>query len=156
MKNNPIITVVLLIVVAAAGFYGGTKYQQSRNSQLVSQFRNGQGNFRNGQNGNQNQANRQRQFGGGVFGQVLSLDDKSVTVKLPDGSSRIVIFTPSTSVNKTDPGSISDLKAGENVAIFGSANTDGSLTAQSIQLNPQMPNRNPNNEGTAVTPTSTQ
>lgn len=70
-----------------------------------------------------------------VVGEVINKDETSFTVKLPDGSSKIVLFSGKTSFNKTQEGSMSDLKEGEKVGVFGTENTDGSVTAQNIQLN---------------------
>lgn len=72
-----------------------------------------------------------------VNGEIISADEKSVTVKLPDGGSKIVILSEKTSINKAAEATKEDLKVGEKVAVFGSENTDGSVTAQNIQLNPQ-------------------
>jgi len=40
-------------------------------------------------------------------------------------------------VNKAEKARKTDLKKGDQAAIFGSENSDGSVTAQNIQLNPQ-------------------
>lgn len=57
---------------------------------------------------------------------------------MQDGSSKIVLFSDFTTYNKTSEGSKSDLKVGEKIAVFGTDNSDGSVTAQSVQLNPQL------------------
>ncbi len=132
MKNNSIIImIVIAIVVGAVAFYGGMKYQQTKV----------RGNL-NGQ-GQPGQGNRQGRFGGNganrpVMGQILSLDDKSITVKLMDGTSKIVVLPDNVTINKTDPAAKTDLKTGENVGVFGTSNSDGTVTAQSIQLNPML------------------
>lgn len=126
MKNSAIVTVVLVLIVGAGAFYGGMKYQTSQTP--VSNFRQGGGG--RGQGG-------QRNGGRPVMGEILNSDDKSVTVKMQDGSSKIVVLSDSTQINKSDAATKSDLKTGEKVAIFGSDNPDGSVTAQNIQLNPQ-------------------
>jgi len=74
---------------------------------------------------------------GGVVGSILSIDDKSITVKLTDGSSKIVLFSDSTTYTNTVSSKQTDLKIGESVAVFGTPNSDGSVTAQSMQINPQ-------------------
>ena len=48
-----------------------------------------------------------------------------------------MLIGESTSINKSAEGSKNDLIVGENVAVFGTNNSDGSVTAQNIQLNPE-------------------
>lgn len=128
MKNNMIVIIVVVaLIVGAGGFFAGMKYQQSKNPR----FGNFQGN-RNGQLQQRNQGIRP------VNGEIISSDDKSITVKLQDGSSKIVLLTDTTSFNKSAEGSKSDIKVGEKVAVFGTENSDGSVTAQNVQLNPQL------------------
>jgi Domain of unknown function (DUF5666) len=133
--NKYIVPIVLLIVGLGGGFFAGMKYQQTKSPS--SQFFGG-GMRRFGGMGN----------GGGmmgfrpVAGEILSMDDKSVTVKMPDGSSKIVILTDKTTFSKTETGSKSDLKVGAQIAVFGAANSDGSVTATNLQLNPMF--RSPN------------
>lgn len=123
-KTTHIVTMVVLIIIIAAGtFYGGMKYQQSK---IPAGF-----GMRTG--------NRQQGTRTGfrpVSGEIISTDDKSITVKLQDSSSKIVLFSDKTAINKADKATKADLKTGTQVAIFGTENTDGSITAQSIQLNP--------------------
>jgi hypothetical protein len=54
-----------------------------------------------------------------VIGQILSIDDKTMTVKMMDGSSKIVILPDNVTISKTDSGSKADLKVGENIGVFG-------------------------------------
>lgn len=122
MKNNYLITTILVLVFAGAGFYGGMKYQQSK----------GPGITRNGRVGGVSNRSGFRP----VNGEIISSDSSSITVKLQDGSSRIVILSSKTLINKAAMATISDLKVGEKVAVFGTDNTDGSVTAQNVQLNP--------------------
>lgn len=132
MKNSAIVTVILVIIVGVAGFFGGVKYQQSKQPTFSRQFGNSQGFM--GANGGQQ--NRIRAGGGQVIGEIINQDDKSITVKLQDGSSKIVLFSDTTTINKATAGSKSDLVVGERVAVFGTTNSDGSVTAQNIQLDP--------------------
>ena len=75
-------------------------------------------------------------FGRPVSGEITAVDANSVTVKLADGGSKIVILSEKTTVNKASESSKEDLKEGVKVAAFGSENADGSVTASNIQINP--------------------
>jgi hypothetical protein len=71
-----------------------------------------------------------------VTGEILSADTNSITVKLQDGSSSIVLLSSKTTINKAATASAADLTVGERVSAFGQANADGSMTATSVQINP--------------------
>ncbi|MFA6081135.1 MAG: hypothetical protein WC741_01890 [Patescibacteria group bacterium] len=135
MKNNYLITVLLVIVFAGIGFYGGIKYQQGQRVNLSGQFGTGQGFARNGRTGGTGGVGSRSGFRP-VNGEIISSDSDSITVKLQDGSSRIVILSSKTLINKATTATISDLKMGEKVVVFGTDNADGSVTAQNVQLNP--------------------
>jgi hypothetical protein len=130
---KPLVVFFIALAVGGTAFYGGIQYQKSqgfagRNFMMGQQ----QGTGRTGG------INSTRRVGSGVtFGDILSMDSTSLTIKLPDGSSRIVLFSDKTTYNKTAPVEKSELKVGEKVNVFGTPNADGSVTAQSIQLNPQ-------------------
>ncbi|MCL5009146.1 MAG: DUF5666 domain-containing protein [Patescibacteria group bacterium] len=132
------ISLVTLVVAGSLGFYGGMKYAQSKgpanNSQNAFQQMRG-----NGQNGTAAGTRRfgNGQSGGFLSGDVLSKDDKSVTLKLRDGSTRIVFYSTTTSIGKAVAGSAGDLAAGQQVTVAGTANADGSVTAQQIQIRPE-------------------
>jgi len=130
MKNLPII-IVLLVIVGAGAFFGGMKYQQSKQPSFSRQFGIGQG----GRNGPGQMQTRRNGFRP-VSGDIINADDKSITVKLQDGSSKIIIISDNTAINKASQATKVDLKVGEKVAVFGTDNSDGSVTAQNIQLNP--------------------
>lgn len=125
-KNLIIITVIVGLAFGAGGFFAGTKYQQSKRPAGFNQLgnRNGQGQVRG--------TNFQP-----VNGEIINSDDKSITVKMQDGSSKIVLISDKTQINQATSAAKSDLKTGVNVAVMGQQNSDGSITAQNIQLNPQ-------------------
>ena len=133
MKNNTVIVIITVLVIGAGTFFAGMKYQESRRSAIRGQFG---GNFA-GRFGGQNQGAGNRSGFRPVAGEIINADDKSITVKLQDGSSKIILLSDKTEINKSEKASNTDLKAGVQVAVFGNENSDGSLTAQNIQLNPQ-------------------
>ena len=134
MNKNLLTIVAVAIIACGAGFFGGVQYQKSiksntRNFQAMGQ-----------QNGNQqnstgkNNINKNRGMNGPVSGEITNVDGTSITIKTKDGSSKIVMYSSSTTVNKTSQGSSSDLKTGEQVMVIGNTATDGTVTAQTISV----------------------
>src|SRR3990167_4973882 len=133
MNKSLIITFIAVILAVGFGFFAGTKYQQSQRGNFTRQFGNGgNGRFMTGQFPNGSGANRNGFRP--VAGEIISADDKSITVKLSDGSSKIIILGNSTKINKASEASRAELKTGEQVSVFGTENSDGSVTAQNIQM----------------------
>lgn len=120
--NKQITTIILALVIASIGFFGGIQYQKSQTPQR------GTGTFQRRLGQNQNEQ--------AVRGEILSTDATSMTVKMQDGSSKLIILSGSTNITKQATGSKDDLKQEQEVVVFGSTNSDGSVTAQVVQLNP--------------------
>lgn len=133
---------MLVVIVGAGSFFAGIKYQQSKQSSSFRQF-GGQQGQRMGVGGNRTGFRP-------VAGEIISSDDKSITVKLQDGSSKIVILSDQTQINKAETASKSALRTGEQVAVYGTENSDGSVTAQNIQLNPVFRGANDQQNPTAT------
>jgi len=149
-KILPII--IIIIIIGAGAFYGGMKYSQSKTLQGFAQ-----GNFQNLSNlSPEERQQRFQQMGsagmigmrgarsgdgtgsGFANGEIISKDESSITVKLPDGGSNIVFYSESTEVSKFTGGTLDDLEIGKSVIVNGEVSEDGSITAQSIQLRPEI------------------
>jgi len=76
---------------------------------------------------------------GFLSGTVAAIDSGSITVNTRDGSSHIVLVTPNMSVSKSVSGSVSDVTVGSTIIVTGTTNSDGSVSASSIQLRPATP-----------------
>lgn len=147
MKKVLIIAAIAAILIGGGAFYGGMKYAEGKNSLGF-----GRGNIQNLQNLSAEERQQRIQEmganaggafrargdanGGFITGELISKDSSSITVKLPDGGSKIIFYSDSTKVSKFADGNISDLSTGITVSINGTSNQDGSLTAQSIQVRP--------------------
>lgn len=151
MKKLLPIIIIVLLVVGSGAFYGGMKYAESKSPQ----GRFSQADFQNLQNLSPEQRQQRlqglganasgsraraggQQGGGSVSGEIIAKDDKSVTIKLRDGGSKIVFFADSTEIAKSVSGTPNDIEVGKSVVINGKANQDGSITAESIQLRPNL------------------
>jgi hypothetical protein len=138
MKNPIIITVIVASITAGAGFFGGMQYQKSKTPAFSGRIGNSQFGSSQGLNRGMGSGNGQMRNGfRPVSGEISAVDDRSITVKMDDGSSKIVILSEKTEINKADTATKAELTTGTRVAVFGTQNSDGSVTASNIQLNPR-------------------
>ena len=152
MQNKKTIGLIVgFVVLAGISFYAGNMYASSKNKNQPAQFGSG---FAM-RNGTGNGAQRGMRAGGGsVFGQIIAKDANSITVQLntPTGpnangtiattgtGSKIVLYTNSTTISKMATGTINDLAIGTNITVQGTANPDGSVSAQTISVRPAQNN----------------
>lgn len=135
MKQNFVLfLIVIAIVTGGLGFYAGDRYAAKTQGNMTGSFAGRNGGGRGGAGF----------FGGpgtngmtAVRGIVSKIDSQSLTVQLRDGSSKVVLLGGAT-FDKTVSASASDVTGGAAVLVIGKTNTDGSVTAQSVQLNPLM------------------
>ncbi|HTH93055.1 MAG TPA: hypothetical protein VL576_01055 [Candidatus Paceibacterota bacterium] len=135
--NKKVIIISGMILIIAAFFAGktiGSTHPATKTAQTA--FMNGaNGGFIGGRTG-------RTSFGGGTMGQVVSMDSNSITISIPGtqtgqtGGSKIILFSPSTSILKTSAGTASDISIGSTITATGTPNSDGSITASSIQIRP--------------------
>ena len=123
-----IITGVSEFVVVLVGGYFFRNYQ-------LTKFR---GNFAQGSlqrfNGQSPSNQGGRMINRPIDGEILTLDEKGITIKLSDGSSKIVLFSDSTVISKSAKVTRGDLKINSKVIVSGTQNADGSITAIGLQL----------------------
>jgi len=140
MKKTIMIAVVAVLVGGGIGFYGGMLYGQSQAGAARrvagANFAGGGGQFGSGTGGTGGAGTRLRGGPGGNFqgGKILSKSDNSITIQATDGSSKIVFVSGTTNIMKSAQGTLDDLTVGNEVTVTGTANSDGSITAQSVQL----------------------
>ena len=135
-KQNLIIAIIVTAVIAGGGgFYGGMKYGQG----LIPTRAAGAGQYTGARGTNTPGSTASARLRGGsgfVNGDILSKDDKSITVKNRAGGSQIIFYAPSTAIGMTTSGTADNLTVGENVMVNGTANPDGTITATNIQIRP--------------------
>lgn len=122
-----LVIITAVVIAGGGGFWAGVKYQSTKISRVMLNAPNGNGAMfrtRTGERGGSRP----------VSGEILAVEEKSLTVKLPDGSTKLVFTGDSTVINKAAEISLSELQTGERVMILGTENSDGSLTATAINL----------------------
>jgi hypothetical protein len=71
---------------------------------------------------------------GATVGTVEKVEGNVVTLKTREGTTVLVNVGSSTSIQKTVEGSLEDISLGENIAVSGDKNEDGSIEAKSITI----------------------
>ncbi len=132
------VVVVVVIAVGVGALFGGRAWGESASSsgqdqrQLVGDA-NGPWNRDDGSLPGAGLGGG-RPGGNLLSGSIIAVDSSSITVQTADGSTKIVLLAGSTAISLVTQGSASDLKTGENVAITGTTNDDGTVTAINIRL----------------------
>lgn len=153
--NKKIGIIIGIVIAFGVGFFGGEKYAASQVSAtirtngsagMMGQIRFGQFGGRGGMGMN----------GGAVVGTILSKDAISITVGLQGGGSKIVFVSQGTMISKRETASTTDLGVNDTVIVSGTPNSDGSISAQSIQLGADLSRRMMQGTGTQQPAQTTQ
>jgi hypothetical protein len=124
MKKNITILIIAILVAGGAGFFGGMQYQKGAKVAAPA------GMARAGFTGT-----RTRATGTGLTsGQILAKTDNSLTIKSATGGSEIVFLAPSSQIMQSSTTTIANLNVGESIMVTGATNSDGSITAKTVQV----------------------
>ncbi|MBN1258230.1 hypothetical protein JXA05_00550 [Candidatus Peregrinibacteria bacterium] len=130
-KKTRLIIIISAFILAVAAFCGGALYGRHGRSNMPGP---------NGFAGEGVKVGRIRTPTGADFmsGEILSKDDRSITLKMRDGNTKIIFYSESTDIGKFAKGSAADLSISQIVMVSGKNNPDGSLTAANIQIRPEL------------------
>jgi hypothetical protein len=127
MINKYKVHIIWAIVVVIA-LVGGIMYGKSTGS--VKSFAGGSSSSTRG-----TYAGRGGTSGGSfVTGTIASIVGSDITLQLANGNSEVVLYSSSTPVTEPTIVSVSKLTTGTTIMVSGSSNSDGSLTATTIQV----------------------
>ncbi|MFH1207337.1 MAG: hypothetical protein V1668_01895 [Patescibacteria group bacterium] len=157
MKKTFVVIIAVVLLAGTGGFFAGMQYDKSKNtnadlsaSALANMTQEQRQTFfqeRQQTGAGTGQRGSIRASGNFAAGEIIAKDDKSITIKLQDGGSKIVFLSDTTPVTKSAEGALTDLTIGQQVTASGTTNQDGSITAQNIQIRPaQTPPPAPNNQ----------
>jgi hypothetical protein len=147
-KNRKIVFVVVGIIILVGVFFIGMFYGKNNASGMKNV--NGFGADMQNQVGQfgMNSKNNKNIGGGMVSGEIISKDANSITVQIMNNDptstnttasgSKIIFFDANTVVSKMATGFLTDLAINTEISVTGTTNSDGSITAKSIQIRPQM------------------
>ncbi len=133
-KHLPLVIIVGLLMLGTA-FYTGRLSAPTKSSMTSNNPHSGlEGQGRGAMNGNDRSQGDQIVRDNLVNGTIISQDEKSLTLNLAEGGSKIIYLSPSTKIVKMTEAAMADLSIGQTVMVNGSTNSDGSLSAQMVQL----------------------
>jgi hypothetical protein len=144
MSNQKIILACTITAVVAGtlGYVGGVKMSGMRRTV---QFGGGERNVMMTRGGEGNSTAQKPSGNVGrimgprsTIGEVIAKDANSMTVKMNDGSSRIIILSDKTTYRISSDANLDKIEVGTKIAAFGETGSDGSITATSIEINPVM------------------
>jgi len=125
MKNNLVVFIIVGLGITGVSFFAGLKYQQSKTPNFANMTRD---------QVNQQRPNRAVSGLDTIQGSIIDKDENSLTIKMTDDSSKIVLVSDLTKINITSQATSEDLKLDSQVIIFGKTNSDGSISAETIQV----------------------
>ena len=74
---------------------------------------------------------------GMTVGEVLSIDEGSITIDLGEEGSKLVLLTDETSVLKSQDVGLEGLSEGDNVFVSGETSDGGSVIAETVTVQPE-------------------
>ncbi len=128
------LAVTVVFTVGALCFYGGIKYDQSKSPSEMEK------------NGNFDASGFQTGASFGMDGtsqnnleiangEITAIDNNSITIKTQNGGTKIISYSELTEITKTETASTDDFKIGETISVSGASSEDGSINAETIQIN---------------------
>jgi len=132
MNKKIILYSLSAIILIAISFWAGMKYSQASNPGALGKFGIRNWNFSPDQRMGANRATSPKN--GFVAGKIISKDDKSLTVQVSDGGSKVIFFSTTTKAVKSAELPLSEIGINQQVNINGLANADGSISAQMIMI----------------------
>jgi Domain of unknown function (DUF5666) len=133
-KKDPIVLGAGALIIAVVFFLIGMQVQKSATPAPIGNSANSPSSMARGAYGGGPGYRR----GGGTFGQVTSVTPTSIVIQSRSGSNVTVALSSTTTVldSMGATSSISAIKTGDTVMVSGTTNSDGSVSAARVLINP--------------------
>ena len=140
MKKGLFVLVAVIVAVglAAGCFYGGMAYQRTQTANIRAAFAASRGGPPNATDTAGGGGGRGGFFGGGARGQVKSIEGNALTLSTAQNVTTVNLSN-STQIEKTGPGTLSDLHPGQQVQVTGQRDAKGNIAAVTILILPNNP-----------------
>jgi len=119
--SKKLLVIIAIIVALGVGFGGGI---------LVGSHNKGVHSSKNGHKGHHALARK----GSAISGKVLSESGSTITIQLSSGSTETIYTGSNTIYTQLTPITSSNISTGSTIMVIGSKNSNGSITADKIQL----------------------
>ncbi len=96
--------------------------------------RGGLGQRTSDQMGNAKQQGTGKRGAGMIAGEIVRIDDETITVKVGTEGTRLILLSDTTTVNACGLSTASALEVGKQIMVNGMTGDDGSVTAKTIQI----------------------
>lgn len=126
--------VLIAVAFTAVGYFVSRTFVASAAPGRAMMFQGGGNGGAGGQQGNRMRVSGGAAGMGFINGTLVKKDESSFSVKQRDGSMKLVLITSSTKASKMTDASLKDFNLDQQVMITGTANSDGSVTAQTVQI----------------------
>ncbi|MFA7319782.1 MAG: hypothetical protein WC022_04275 [Parcubacteria group bacterium] len=123
-EKKTLVIAAIVIIAAGAVFYAGAKYEKHKLSALGLLV---------------NKSANKKAAVNSIKGIVTAKDDKSVTIKMTDGTTRNIQFSNSMTFGTDGAGSAADVFVGELLVIAGENNADGIFTPTNMRASKKSP-----------------
>ena len=126
-EKKTLAVVGVVIIAALVAFYAGAKYEKHKLSALGLL------------SGSKNSSKKAAAANPSLKGTVTAKDDKSVTIKMADGTTKTISYSPSMTFGKSGTGSASEVFVGELVVIAGENDANGNFVPTNIRASKKSP-----------------
>jgi hypothetical protein len=133
MNKKYIIAMPVIAISMVIGFLGGYVYRDKKVIKFVGGMVDENRQFVGRGQGGTGVVGQMRLGFRPTSGEVLEINDKTLTLKTENGS-KVIVLSDTTTINKPTTIDKTEIKVGTKLSVFGQESSDGTINANMIQL----------------------